>query len=264
MAASSRYHARMPMQAAAPDDTADALQLVHLDARVCALAKPAGIMVHPTNISTDRVFVTDLLRRRLGRPVHAVHRLDRATSGVLVFALDREAAALLGRQFAEGVIAKRYVAVVRGWVDEAGTIDRPLQRKRGAPQHATTRYRCVARTELPLPVPPHDSARYSLVEVVPETGRRHQIRRHLAGIAHPVVGDVNHGDRRHNRLFRARFGCHRLLLHAADIAFCHPDDGVETAIHAALPEDFGVVVAALDWPDPTVPDPGLSTRLHPD
>jgi tRNA pseudouridine65 synthase len=254
----------MPPQAAASEPTADATQIVHLDERICAVAKPAGIMVHPTNISTDRVFMSDLLRSRLGRPVHAVHRLDRATSGVLVFALDREAAALLGRQFAEALVDKRYLAVVRGWIDEAGAIDRALKRNRGAAQQARTNYRCLGRAELPVAVAPHHTARYSLVEVAPRTGRRHQIRRHFNGVAHPVIGDVNHGDRRHNRLFRARFGCHRLLLHAAEITFCHPGDGALTTIRSALPAGFAAVMGQLGWRDPTRGNAALSSRFHTD
>lgn len=231
---------------------APTLSILHIDERLCAVAKPTGVMVHATNISTDRVFVTDLLAERLGRRVRAVHRLDRATSGVLLFALDREAAAELGRQFRAAAVAKRYLAVVRGWMDDAGTIDRPLQRRRGAPQPAVTRYRCLARTELPVAVPPHETARYSFVEAVPESGRRHQIRRHFNALAHPIVGDVNHGDRRHNRLFRTRFGCHRLLLHAERLTFRHPADGRPLTIAAKPPEDFRSVTDSLGWPDAAV------------
>jgi tRNA pseudouridine65 synthase len=231
---------------------APTLSILHIDERVCAVGKPTGIMVHATNISTDRVFVTDLLAERLGRRVRAVHRLDRATSGVLLFALDREAAAELGRQFSAGAVAKRYLAVVRGWIDDAGIIDRPLRRRRGPPQPAVTRYRCLARTELPVAVPPHETARYSFVEIVPETGRRHQIRRHFNGLAHPVVGDVNHGDRRHNRLFRARFGCRRLLLHAQRLTFGHPSDGRPVTISTDPPEDFRSVTDSLGWSDAKV------------
>jgi tRNA pseudouridine65 synthase len=212
-------------------------------------------MVHRSRISTDTVFVADLLRAQLGRRVRAVHRLDRATSGALLFALDREAAADLGRQFSAGSVEKRYLAVVRGWVDDEGRIERPLQRPRGVAQPALTRYRCLGRIELPVPVPPHASARYSFVQAMPETGRRHQIRRHFNGIAHPVVGDVNHGDRRHNRLFRARFGCHRLLLHAERLAFRHPDDGRWMIVRAPARADFRDVLDALGW-DETRRDDG--------
>lgn len=233
--------------------TGESPEILHLDDHVCVVNKPSGIMVHRTNISTDRVFLADLVRERLGRRIWTVHRLDRATSGALVLALTAGTAADLGRQFEAGTIGKRYIAVVRGWIDDAGAIDKPLKGKRGRLQQAVTRYRRLARTELPVPLPPHETARYSLVELRPETGRMHQIRRHLNHIAHPILGDVNHGDRRHNRLFRQRFSCHRLLLHAAVIEFEHPAGGDPVHVAAPPPEDFSSVVRALGWAGATGP-----------
>lgn len=220
---------------------------LYIDEHVCAIAKPTGIMVHYSRISTDTTFLADLLREQLGRRVWPAHRLDRATSGVLLFALNAEAAAVLGRQFEAGTVAKRYLALVRGWLDDGGVIDRPLKKSGKREQPAVTRYRCLARTELNEPVPPHPTARYSLVELEPETGRTHQLRRHLNGIAHPIVGDVGHGDRRHNRLFRMKFGCHRLLLHAASLAFDHPATGERMDLRCELASEFRAVVDALDW-----------------
>lgn len=223
------------------------LELLYLDQRLCAVAKPSGIMVHRTGISTDRVFLVDLLREQLGQRIWTVHRLDRATSGVLLFALDVEMAAEMGRLFEAGAILKRYLAVVRGWLDDCGRIDRPLSGARNKTRDAVTLYRCQARTELPVAVPPHETARYSLARVEPKTGRTHQIRRHFNHISHPIVGDVNHGDRRHNRLFRTRFGCHRLLLHAASLEFVHPADDRRIRIDATPPDDFLSVIEALGW-----------------
>lgn len=229
--------------------TPETLTLLHLDDRLCALAKPSGIMVHRTGISTDRVFLTDLLRERLSRRIWTVHRLDRATSGVLLFALDAEMAADMGRLFEAGAIDKRYLAVVRGWLDEAGEIDKPLRGSRNKTRDALTCYRRLGTAELPVAVPPHETARYSLAAVEPRTGRTHQIRRHLNHIAHPIVGDVNHGDRRHNRLFRARFGCHRLLLHAVSLEFEHPATGGALHVQAPPPKEFREIGGALGWGD---------------
>lgn len=228
------------------------LEILYRDNRICAVAKPSGLMVHRTGISADTVFLVDRLRDQLGQRIWTVHRLDRATSGVLLFALDVDAAGALGRQFEAGSIAKRYLAVVRGWLDESGTIDRPLRTPRGREQAARTHYRRLARTELEVPVHPHPTARYSLAGLAPETGRMHQLRRHLNGIAHPVVGDVNHGDRRHNRLFRSRFSCHRLMLHALSIEFAHPDssDNRRQLVTAPPPEGFSRVVDELGWSEP--------------
>jgi len=230
-------------------------EILYIDDLLFAVAKPSGIMVHRSGITTDRVFIADLLRERLGRRVWTVHRLDRGTSGVLLLALDRESAAALGRQFEAGTITKRNLAVVRGWLDDTGEIDRPLNTSRGRVQEARTRYRCLAQTELQVPVYPHASARYSLAEILPATGRTHQIRRHFNHIAHPVIGDVNHGDRRHNRLFRTRFGSHRLLLHAASLTFEHPGDAHPRSISADPPAGFVGVANALGW--------SKIERLHP-
>lgn len=227
----------------------DTLNMIYLDDRLCAVAKPSGIMVHRTGISTDRVFLVDLLRERLARRIWTVHRLDRATSGVLLFALDVEMAAEMGRLFEAGTIAKRYLAVVRGWLDDSGEIDKPLSGARNKTRNALTRYRRLAATELPVAVPPHETARYSLAEIEPKTGRTHQIRRHFNHISHPIVGDVNHGDRRHNRLFRARFGSHRLLLHAMSLKFEYPGEHRSLKIETQPPQDYRRVGDALGWSD---------------
>ena len=230
-------------------NTPETLELLYLDERLCAIAKPAGIMVHRTGISADRVFLVDLLRERLDRRIWTVHRLDRATSGVLLFALDVDMAAEMGRLFEAGEIDKRYLAVLRGWLDDSGEIDKPLSGARNKTREALTRYRRLATTELPVAVPPHETARYSLAEIAPRTGRTHQIRRHFNHISHPIVGDVNHGDRRHNRLFRARFGCHRLLLHALSLELPHPGTGRVLNLQARSPDDFLGVTNALGWSD---------------
>src|SRR6056297_1327687 len=229
--------------------TPETFTILYLDDGLCAIAKPSGIMVHRTGISTDRVFLVDLLRERLGRRIWTVHRLDRATSGVLLFALGVGMAAEMGRLFEAGRIVKQYLAVVRGWLDESGEIDKPLRGARNKTRDALTRYRRLATAELPVAVPPHETARYSLAEIEPKTGRTHQIRRHFNHISHPIVGDVNHGDRRHNRLFRARFGCHRLLLHAVSLEFEYPATNRPLNIQAALPDDVLKVGDALGWSD---------------
>ncbi|MDT8438425.1 MAG: pseudouridine synthase [Wenzhouxiangellaceae bacterium] len=225
------------------------IELLYRDDHLCAVAKPAGILVHRSKLGTDTEFLADRLRDQLGQRVWTVHRLDRATSGVLLVALDSATAAAIGHQFEAGTIAKRYLAIARGWLDEAGEINKPLKVDGGKVRSAVTRWRCLARAELDVAVEPHPTARYSLAELQPLTGRTHQLRRHLNHIAHPIVGDVNHGDRHHNRLFRARFGCHRLLLHAASITLAHPETGKRLDISAPLPHDFDSVIEALGWRD---------------
>lgn len=212
----------------------DPLPLLWSDDRLIAVAKPSGLAVH-RGASRERTVALTLARDRLGRPVHPVHRLDRATSGVLLFALDPEAARRLQEQLAAGTVHKRYLALVRGVTPEEGVIDHPIPRDEDGPRvPAVTAYRRLGTFE-----------RYSLVEAVPRTGRRHQIRRHLKHISHPLIGDVRYGKGEHNRLFRERFGLHRLALHALEIAFAHPGDGRTLRIAAPVPEDLAGPLRAM-------------------
>ncbi|UCF38919.1 MAG: pseudouridylate synthase [Acidobacteriota bacterium] len=222
--------------------------IIFADPFLVAIDKPPSMLVHRTTISTDRVFILQQLREQLGRHVFPVHRLDRATSGLLLFALNSETAALIAKEFTEGRIQKKYMAVVRGFTDAEGAIDHPIRDSGEAKvQEALTEYRTIDRTEVPIAVRPHPSARYSLIEVLPQTGRRHQIRRHLKHISHPIIGDVRYGDGRHNRLFREQFGINRLLLHATAQAFKHPISGKLLQLEAPLPEEFCSLARLFRW-----------------
>lgn len=225
------------------------MQILHRDTWLCAIDKPPGILVHRSSIAADREFVMQNLRDQLGQRVWPLHRLDRATSGVLLFALDPETARQLGQAFVDRHVEKRYLAVVRGWTEEAGTIDHPIARHdRAEVREAITHYRRLASCELPIPVGTFETARYSLVEACPETGRRHQIRRHFKHISHHLIGDTTYGDGRHNRLFREHLNCHRMLLHASRLELDHPRDGHRLDLAAPLSGDFArLAVEAFGW-----------------
>jgi tRNA pseudouridine65 synthase len=198
------------------------------------VGKPAGMAVH-RGWSRERIVVMTAVRDRLGRRVFPVHRLDRATSGVLLLALDPGTARGLQEQLAGGLMRKLYLALVRGITPEEGVIDHPIPRSPGGPRvPAVTAYRRLATFE-----------RYSLLEVAPQTGRLHQIRRHLKHISHPLIGDVRYGKGEHNRLFRERFGLHRLALHALELGFAHPEDGRPLRLVAPVPEDLAGPLRAL-------------------
>ncbi|MEN1728093.1 MAG: pseudouridine synthase [Pseudomonadota bacterium] len=197
--------------------------ILYQDEWLCAIDKPCGMMVHRSSRSTDARFIMGLLRDQLGQRVWPVHRLDRATSGVLLFALDAETAGLIGHQMMAREVGKRYLCVVRGHTDDAGVIDHPLKAEgRGPEQDAVTEYRCLSRMELPIPIGRYPSARYSLVEARPRTGRMHQLRRHFKHLFHPIIGDTTYGEGRHNRLFRQHLACYRMLLHASQLDIQHP------------------------------------------
>jgi tRNA pseudouridine65 synthase len=188
------------------------------------------------------------LRDQLGRRVYPVHRLDRATSGVLIFGLSAEAARALADQFEARLVDKEYLAVARGWVEEAGVIDHPVadEEGNGIAQAACTRYRRLARAELPYAVDRYPSSRYSLLSVVPETGRRQQIRKHFKHISHHLIGDTTHGNGRHNRFFRDRFDIHRLLLMSLRLGFVHPYEEVRIDVLAGPDEVWHKMATLFD------------------
>lgn len=233
------------------------LRILYRDDWLVAVDKPAGLLVHRTILAQAEEFALQRVRAQTGRRVYAIHRLDRPTSGVLVFGLSREAAVAVSKQFEERQVQKRYLAVVRGWPEENGVIDCPL---RDAPdlavRPALTRYRVLARVELPVAVGRYPTSRYAVVDAQPLTGRYHQIRRHFHHVFHPIIGDTSHGEGRHNRFFRERFGVRRLLLHAARLSIMHPATGAELCLCAPLDgqwlkllEDLGME-AALRHVDP--------------
>lgn len=226
------------------------LEVLYSDPRLVAVAKPSGLLVHRTCEADDRETCMTLLRNRLRRWVYPVHRLDRGASGALLFALDPEMARLVTDLFTARLIKKSYVAVVRGDLPDEGDVDSPLIEEPGkAPAEARTLYRRLARVELAVPIGRYPTARYSLGLITPLTGRMHQIRRHMAHIRHPLVGDVNHGEGRHNRLFRERFGVSRLLLHATSLCLPHPETGEELTIKARVPDELGPLFEALSFRD---------------
>jgi tRNA pseudouridine65 synthase len=202
------------------------LTLLYLDAGLAVIDKPAGLLVHPSALDAhEERTALRLLQSQLGEKLWPLHRLDKATSGVLLFARSAEAARHWGAAFEAGQVRKRYLALARGWPPEEGVIDQPLARDPELPSagqarlEALTRYRRLADFEWPFSVEGrHPTSRYALMEVEPLTGRRHQIRRHFKHIAHPLVGDTTHGKGVHNRAVAAWLGVSRLWLHAWQVA----------------------------------------------
>jgi tRNA pseudouridine65 synthase len=203
----------------------------------------------------ERDFLDERLRVQFGRPVHLVHRLDRATSGCQLVAFDPVAAAALGAHFMSRSVAKHYLAVCRGW-PQSQRIDHPLDGGPGKPEKkpAVTELELLATAELAQPDARHASSRYALVRCSPLTGRYRQIRRHLKHLSHHLVGDSSHGDGRHNRAFRMA-GIHRMLLHAESLAFPHPEDGRPLVARAPLDAEFRRALDFLGIAWPASPPP---------
>lgn len=216
---------------------------IYVDEHLVAIDKPPGLLVHRTQLAAgEDVAALQLLRDQLGRPVWPVHRLDRGTSGVLVFALSPEVASLLGALFEGGQMHKRYLALVRGWPGaEAGVVDHPLARDPELPSagqpllQAQTRWRVLERLEWPFGTDPRfATTRVALMEAEPLQGRRHQIRRHLKHIAHPILGDATHGKGPLNRAVATHLGLQRLWLHARQLQLTHPVTGAALDLQAPL------------------------------
>ena len=237
-----------------------ALTILFQDQHLVAVDKPAGLLVHRIMLDRhERRFALQMVRDQIGQRVHAVHRLDKGTSGVLLFAMSSPVARMLGSMFEQRQVDKRYLAVVRGHPALAGDIDHPLRRlvdlvenageaATGAPaQDARTRYRRLATIELPHRVDRYPSSRYALLELEPLNGRRHQLRRHLKHLAHPVIGDATYGKGRHNRLFQTLFDCQRLLLACTELRLTHPVSGQALCLTAPLAGDFARLLARLEW-----------------
>ena len=220
------------------------IQIIDRRERWVAVRKPAGLAVHRTRGVHDALL--QRVRDQIGARLYPVHRLDRATSGLLVFGLDSAAAALFAEQFAAGQVDKTYQAVVRGHPLERGTIDSPLRdEETGVERDALSHWHRLATTELPIAVGRYPTARYALLELRPRTGRTHQLRRHLAHIRHPIVGDVRHGDGKHNRAMREHLGVRRLLLFATELRFVDPFDRDPVELHADLDEQARSILTAL-------------------
>lgn len=215
------------------------LEIVYQDNDLIAINKPHGLLVHRSSIAADaEEFALQLLRDQIARPVYPAHRLDRKTGGVLLFSLSKEMDGAMQVCFAEKKVAKTYWVIVRGYTADNGTIDYPLRKDNGTLQEAVTHYHTLRRAELPIPSGKFNTSRYSLVEVTPETGRMHQIRKHFAHIFHPIIADRPHGCNKQNRLWKDAFAMDTMMLHAKGLCFLHPITGHNIIIEAHLQAEF--------------------------
>ena len=229
------------------------LSVLYADDALAVVDKPAGLMVHDSALARGETdFAADRLREQFGKPIFLVHRLDRATSGCLLLAFDRDTASALGkmmmsRDVEKAAFEKDYWAVCRGWPEESFVVDHDLDGGPGKPvkKPAITGFTRLATTELALPSAGFETSRYALVCAQPQTGRFRQIRRHLKHVFHHLIGDTSHGDGRHNRQFRM-LGVHRMLLHARRLAFVHPASGERLDVTAPVDAQFARALALFD------------------
>ncbi len=197
--------------------------ILYEDESIVAINKPSGIMVHPTKITEDKQFIVPLLSAQIKEEVFAIHRIDRGTSGILLLGKNKTVVRELSNQFMERKVDKMYLAITRGFAPESEEVDYPIAREPHLPKRkAITHIKTIHTQELPFAIGPYQQSRYSVVKAFPETGRRHQIRRHLSHLHYPVIGDRKHGDNKHNKYWQENIDIHRMLLHARELAFMHP------------------------------------------
>jgi len=215
------------------------LEILYRSDELVAINKPNGLLVHRSPIASDAdVFAVQLLRDQLGQKVYPAHRLDRKTSGVLLFALNETMNSEMQRKFMDGEITKTYHAIVRGHTPDRGEIDYPLKRDDGVTQDAVTHFETLARAEVPFALGKHATSRYSLVQLNPLTGRMHPVRKHMAHIMHPIIGDRPHGCNKQNRFFKEHLGMIQMMLHAVSMEFVHPVSDQHVTIEAPYLFEF--------------------------
>ena len=223
------------------------LKIIYQDDFLIAINKPHGLLVHRSGYASNaNVFAVQELRNQIEQKVFPCHRLDRKTSGVLLFALDEDTNRKLQQQFASNSVQKKYLAIVRGFTNDKGIIDYSLTNDKGKTQNAITKYKTINQSEVDISFGKFNTSRYSLVEANPQTGRYHQIRKHFAHIMHPIIGDRPHGCNKQNKLFKEKFNMTTMMLHASEISFNHPHKNSVILIQADLHEEFKRTKALLD------------------
>lgn len=234
------------------------LDILYRDEDLIAINKPAGMLVHRSWLNkAETLFVMQTLRDQIDQHVFPIHRLDRPTSGVLLFALNSEMARTMCELFAAHQMQKGYLAVVRGYLQGEAQVDYPLKvildkiaDKFSQPkeaQLAITNYKGLATVEMPYPAGKHATARYSLVELSPQTGRKHQLRRHLKHLFHPIMGDTKYGDLHQNRTLSEKTGVDRLMLHSHYLSFVHPKTLQKIEINGPLDRQWQSLFEQFGW-----------------
>ena len=223
------------------------LEILYQDQYVVVINKPNGLLVHRSKMATNTdVYALQILRDQIGQKVYPVHRLDRKTSGVLIFALSNEINSKLQKQFAENQVSKTYQAIVRGFTPDKGKIDYALTNDSGKNQDAVTNYCTLNKSEIAVAHGKFETSRYSLIEINPETGRFHQIRKHFAHLRHPIIGDRPHGCNKQNKLFKEKWGMITMMLHAKQVEFEHPVTYDSMIIKAQFPKEFKRMIHVLE------------------
>lgn len=222
------------------------LEILYEDEDLIAINKPPGLLVHKSKIAADtEEFALQILRNQIGQKVFPVHRIDRKTSGVLLFTKTHESVAKFQQALAEASTIKEYHAITRGYIQDDLHLNHPLKNEKNIIQSAETSFHCLKRTEINLPSGKHQTSRYSLIQAFPKTGRMHQIRKHLNHLRHPIIGDRPHGCNKQNKLFLEHFNLSQMMLHCYEISMLHPIKNIEIKINAPYFNEFKRIKSIL-------------------
>ena len=224
------------------------LEILYQDQYIIAINKPSGLLVHKSFYARDaKVFAIQELRNQIGgQHVYPIHRLDLKTSGVLLFALDKEILKIMNERFASREVEKKYLAILRGWSPEEQTIDYDLTNDDNIKQNAITYFQRLQTTEIALEFNNKPTSRYCLVEAIPHTGRMHQLRKHFKHIFHPILGSRPHGCNKQNKLWLENYELKGMMLHAHQLTFNHPITNEKIILNAQVNEEFSSIGAILD------------------
>lgn len=224
------------------------LEIAYQDDHLIAINKPHGLLVHRSSIANDaKEFALQMLRDQVGRHVSPVHRLDRKTGGLLLFAFDKDVEVAMQQQFMNAEVEKKYLAVLRGYAPDQMDIDYPLAKENGTIQEAFTSFVTLKRAELEVAFGKYPTSKYSLVEASPRTGRMHQLRKHFAHIFYPIIGDRKHGCNKQNKFFKEQWGMTTMLLHASELSFVHPVTQQKLILNASVQSEFLRVMELMKW-----------------
>lgn len=224
------------------------LEIIYKDDFLVAINKPHGLLVHRSGYAgVADFYAVQELRNKLNQKVYPCHRIDRKTGGVLLFALNKEITGLIQQLFVGNLVKKKYLAIVRGYTDESGIINYSLTNEKGKIQESITNYKTLGKAELDIPFGKFKTSRYSLVEVYPQSGRMHQIRKHFAHIFHPIIGDRPHGCNKQNKFFIEQWNMSTMMLHASEINFKHPVTQEEITIKADIHSELERMMSLMGF-----------------
>jgi len=225
--------------------------ILYKDKYIIAVNKPNNVLVHHSKMANNKTAeksLVQLLIASTGNKYYPIHRLDRKTSGIIVLAKEKQYISKFQALFISNQIQKTYFGIVRGHISNSGIIDTNVKgRDANVYKTALTEYIMLNKVLLDIPVTPYKSSRYSLVKLLPKTGRLHQLRIHMNKISHPLIGDPKYGDRFHNRMFETEFNCNKLFLHAQKLEFKHPFTDKNIQITANFPDDWHTVCNKFGW-----------------